>query len=175
MNTPFYYVLQAALILAVAVAIFVLAKRGRDRKDIHYDEMQLVIRGTGYRIGFFVTVIGLFIVSFLFDYSDSLSRLVSPTFCMMAVALAGIVTVYCVFKDAFYSIGQNRKGYIILCILAVISNAVGFSGHVLGGTLFDTGALTFSEGGTLICAVSFLVILIALAIKEIMDKKEVAE
>ncbi|MBR6329943.1 MAG: hypothetical protein IKR68_09915 [Lachnospiraceae bacterium] len=42
------------------------------------------------------------------------------------MALAGIVTfiVYCVFKDAFYSIGQNRKGYIILCILAVISNAV---------------------------------------------------
>ena len=108
---------------------------------------------------------------------ESFGKVISPSFCMMAVGLTGIVafTVYCIFKDAFYSIGQNRKGYISLCVLVIIANGIGAIGRIREGTLIEDGVVTFSSCGGLLCAAGFLVILISLLIKEVSDKKEVYE
>ena len=96
---------------------------------------------------------------------------------MMAVGLTGIVafTVYCIFKDAFYSIGQNRKGYIFLCVLVILANGIGAISHISEGTLIEDGMVKFTNCGGLLCAAGFLVILISLLIKEVSSRKEVDE
>ena len=164
------------VILIVGVIMF-MANKGSTGKDTHYDEMQLKIRATGYKLGFFVTLIGLYVFGFMIELIESFGKVISPSFCMMAAGFIGIVTfaVYCIIMDAFYSIGQNRKGYIFLCVLVILVNGIGTISHIIEGTLIEDGMVTFSNCGGLLGAAGFLVILISLLIKEVSGKKEVDE
>ena len=165
-----------SLVLFAGIIIYIIIESNK-RESTHYDEMQLIIRATGYRIGFFVNLIGLFVMGFLIENIDNFTKHVSPSFCMMAVEFVGIdaFVVYCIFKDAFYSFGQNIKSYIFLCIVVIVINGYVSVSKILDGTFMEGGKITFSNSGGLLCAGSFLVILISLIIKEFFCKKEVDE
>ena len=145
------------------------------KKDLHYDEMQLKIRASGYKTGFFVTLIVLVILALLTELTDSLNKIISPSFSMLTAGFAGIVAfaVYCIFKDAFYAVEQKRKPYIILCICVIAASVFGSIGHIRAGSLLEDGMVKLSNCGTLLCALSFTVILISLIIKEVQNRKEV--
>lgn len=164
-------IMPVVIMILLIGAIMIISKKSSTRKDAHYDEMQLKNRATGYKIGFFVMLIGLYAFGFLIEFVPDFGKVVSPSFCMMAVGFVGIVTfaVYCIFKDAFYSVGQNRKGYIIICFLVILANGLGSTGHISDGTI------SFSNYGNYLCAAAFLVILISLIVKEAMSRKEVDE
>lgn len=165
------------VVILIIAAIMIIANKGNARKDMHYDEMQLKIRADGYKIGFFVTLGVLFTFGFLSELIDTFGKVFSMSFCMMAAGFAGIVTfvLYCIFKDVFYSIGQNRRGYMILCVCVIIANGIGSVRHISEGTFLEDGMVTFSNCGTILCAVSFFLILIALIMKEVSTRKEVDE
>lgn len=168
--------LPVILTAVIIGLILFMVKKGSRTKDAHYDEMQMLIRGAGYRIGFFVTLICLFVFALLTELADPFSTVIAPSLCMWTAGFAGIVTfvVYCIMKDAFYAVGQNRKSYIILCACIVAVNVIGSAGHFRAGTLFSREA-GFAGYSNLLCAVSFLIILISLAIREIRGRKEVEE
>lgn len=170
-------IMPIVIVILIVGTIMFLVNKNSTRRDTHYDEMQLKIRATGYKIGFFVTLIGIFIFGFLIEIVPNFGSIISPSFCMMAVGFVGIVTfaVYCIFKDVFYAIGQNRKGYILICILVIVANGIGAVGHIMDGDLLENGRVTFSACGGLLCAAGFFVILISLIVKETMDRKEVDE
>ncbi len=166
-------------VIPIAVAFFlvcfiIFVVKDSTRKDSHFDEMQLKIRATGYKIGFYVTLIGVFIFGYLFEVNPGFNKVLSPSFCMMAAGLVGIFSfaVYCIFKDAFYSIGQNRKVYIWICVLVIFTNSLGAIRHISDGTFIEDGIVSFSNCGGLLCATGFLVILISLIVKERVSKKE---
>ncbi len=163
----------AAVFILLSVIRFI-AKKGSTRKGSHFDEMQLIIRATGYKIGFYVTLIGVFIFGYLIEVEPGFGNVLSPSFCMMAAGLVGIFSfaVYCIFKDAFYSVGQNRKGYMWICVLVIFTNSLGAIKHISNGTFIEDGTVTFSKYGGLLCAAGFLVILISLIVKEGVSKKE---
>ena len=172
-------VIPNLLIFAVLFAlIWIIVRMRRDGQNNHYDEMQLSIRLKGYKIGFFVTLTGLFILIFLMECSNVFESKVSASFALGLVGFAGIVTfaVYCILKDAFYSIGQNRRSYMILCLIVILSNGIGMIGSVREWMDSEDKALTFVNSANLLCGVSFLIILIALIAKDNIDRRdEVAE
>ena len=170
-------IMPVLMIVLIIGAAFLISKKNSTRKNTHFDEMQLKIRGNGYKIGFFVTLAALFVFALLFELSDTFGSGIDPSFCIWTAGFAGIVSfvVYCIFKDAFYSIGQNRKYYIIICFLVILTNGIGASRHISEGTLIEDGAVKFSNCGSLLCAVSFLIILVSLIVREGMSRKEVAE
>jgi hypothetical protein len=47
--------------------------------------------------------------------------------------------------------------------------------RILDGSLFENGVITFASGASFICGLSFVIILIALAIKKASMGSEVAE
>ena len=161
-------VLPAAAAVVIILVILTFARSKKSKKEPHYDEMQIRIRATGYKIGFFVTLIGVFLLAFLTEMSDAFSRAVPPVFGMAAVGFAGIVVfaVYCIFKDAFYSIGQNRKSYVILCAVIVVMNGAGIVPQIRSRSLF------LADYMNLLCFVCFAVILIALLVKGVIDRRE---
>ena len=165
-------------VAALVVIIFVMILMSKKKQNgSHYDEMQLKIRGDGYKLGFFVTLAGTVILLFLTELFEGFSKVVAPTFGMFVVIMTGIVSfvVYCIFKEAFLSIGQNVKSYMVLCAAVILANVAGSVRQITQGTFLVDGALTFSNTSNLVCAISFLVILIALIIKTGQDRKEVGE
>ena len=177
MERFFNVIIPIVAVMLIVGVIMYLANKGGTRNNSHYDEMQLKIRATGYKIGFFVTLIGLFVFGFLIECVPNISKVISPAFCMMSVGLIGIFTfaVYCIFNDAFYSIGQSRKRYMYICVLVIITNGLGAVRHISDGNLIEGGTVTFSNCGGLVCAIGFLIILISLIVKEAMSRKEVGE
>ena len=170
-------VIPHLLIFAVLFAlIWIIVRMRRDGQNNHYDEMQLSIRLKGYKIGFFVTLTGLFILIFTMECSNVFESKVSASFALGLVGFAGIVTfaVYCILKDAFFSIGQNRKSYMILCLIVVLSSGIGMIGSVREWMASEDKTLTFVNSANLLCGVSFLIILIALIAKDVHDRKEEA-
>ncbi len=161
-------VLVPVIAVIIIIAVIFLFNKKSDQSGQHYDEMQLKYRAQGYKIGFFVTLGGIFLLVFLTDVVDSFRDVIPLSFCMAAVGFAGLVSfvVYCIFKDAFYSIGQKRRSYIILCILIIVLNGLGAVRNMQEKTL------SFANNGNLLCAVSFLIILVSLIIKGILEKRE---
>ena len=159
---------------ACFVLIWLIVRMRRDGQNNHYDEMQLAIRAKGYKMGFFVMLVGLFFVIFLMECTDVFQRMINPSFALGIVGFAGIVTfaVYCILNDAFYSIGQNRRTYIILCLIVILSNGIGMTGSIMEWTTSGEKTLSFDNSSSLLCCISFLIILIALLAKEKLDSKE---
>lgn len=163
--------------VAIIIAVMILIGKKNSGKNRHFDEMQLKIRAEGYRIGFFVTLIGLFIMTLLTELTDIFGKMIAPSVSMWIAGFAGLTVfvVYCIFKDAFYSIGQNRKSYMILCVCIILANGIGAVGQLKERELSGDGLFTFSSCSNLICAACFLIILVSLFIKEAVSRKEVEE
>ncbi len=165
------------VLAVIAIIAAVLLADRRARKEAHYDEMQLKIRGEGYRLGFIVTLAALCILLFMTEMSEGFGRLVTPSFGMFAVMMTGIVVfiVYCIFREAFFRIGQNGRYYITLCLVVVAINGASAVSRITDGSFPGSGGITFQGGANLVCALSFLIILAAILIKSITGRKEAAE
>ena len=156
MSGGFYIGLFAVLFLAIVI-------------------WSLKIRADGYRLGYFVTIALLLVLLMVLD--SNLITFVSPSFAIFVVMMIGIVTsvVYCIFKGAFLQIGQNGTYYIALCaFIGLLNTGMGIL-RLVDGSLFENGVITFSSGASFICGLSFVIILIALAIKKVSMGSEVAE
>ncbi len=171
MSGSFYIALFTVLFLAIAVWS---AMRQAGKKQ-HYDEMQLKIRADGYRLGYFVTIALLLVLLPVLD--SDLIQFISPSFAVYVVMMVGIVSsvVYCIFKGAFFQIGQNGTYYIVFCaFIGLLNTGMGIL-RIADGSLYENGVITFASGASFICGLSFVVVLAALVIKKISMGSEVSE
>ena len=171
-------VLIAPIIASVIVLVILLIARRKGAVATNqYDERQALIRATGYKAGFLVTLFFLLAFGFLSEFSEGFARLASPGFCMIAAGLIGILVfvLYCIAKDAFYGLGQNRKGYMLLCAVIVLMTGLTTFENIRHGTLLEDGRATLAATGSLLTGMFFLVVLIALLRKELQQRNEVDE
>ncbi|MCR5792052.1 MAG: hypothetical protein K6G65_02675 [Lachnospiraceae bacterium] len=162
-------VMGAIILICIFTIIFIKQKKFDAGK--HYDEMQLKIRGDGYRLSYFVTVMCM--VALSFGYEMGLERFVSPAFGIFATLMLGIVIfpIYCIVKEVFFPLGQKGRYYIVLCaIVVVINGGVGVM-HIMDGTVIQNGKLVFEYGSNLVCAAAFAALLITLACKTVYNKR----
>ena len=145
--------------------------------DFNFDYYVYNLLEDGYKIGYLVTLAGLVLLLLLTEIVDGFSQVATPGFGMFFVIMFGIVvfSVYCIFHDSFFSVGEKGKTYILLCLFVVVANGVSAVGRIVKGTIIEEGKLTFSGTSNLIMATSFLIIVISLVIKNVQDKKEAAE
>ncbi len=163
--------------IAVIIIIVLIRVLKRDAyKNNHYDERQLILRANGYKAGFLVTVIGILILILWIEGAEDYGfrSWIEPGFGMFAVLMIGIITftVYCIVKEAFFAIGQKGNAYIVLCLVVSVLNAIPAAIRIVNGTIWDNGKISFESGSNLICAVSFLIIVVALLAKKIQTGKE---
>lgn len=164
------------ILVVVYVIIFIIFAR-LINKDAHYDERQLQFRANGYKIGFFFVMIGVFVIIFLIEATDIFSRYITPSFALGIVAYGALAlfSVYCIFKDAYYSINQNRILHILICLCIIIPNGIGAYRNIVERTVVKNELIAFSNSGNMLCATCFLIILIALIIKAAKEKREEVE
>ena len=153
------------VVIAVAIAAGTLLRKERGGGK-HYDERQLVLRANGTRIGFFVTMIAEMLVLMLTEFE--VIPLTSVTLAVFVALMVGAVTfaVYCIVKDVFFSIGDKGRSYRILCAVIVLLDGAAAVSRFADGTILKDGVPTFESCNTLVLALSFLVILVALLVRK---------
>lgn len=162
------------LLLFVIVLIIVMGfglKRRRDESG-QFDERQLALRAEGYRKGFFTAVAVGAVALFLVE-----AELIPPacaTLALYIALLAGIVTfaVFCIVKDVFFRIGEKGTYYMILCAVIVLADGVSAASRIADGSFLENGVPTFASCNSLVMALAFLVVLIALLVRKYAGERD---
>jgi MFS family permease len=107
--------------LILAIALIMIANKNRKIKT-EYDERQLRVRGDAYRYAFYTVVIW---EVFLFILAFGEIRLPIPEYVLHFTGiLAGVIVLssYCIWKDAYWGLNNNRKRYGIILVVAGLLN-----------------------------------------------------
>lgn len=137
-----------------------------------YDERQMIERGKGYRCAFFAYIIYnciFLILDFGFDIQFASTGMIMILGILVAAATH---VIYCIFHEAYWGLNNNVKNYLVILIVAAALNFVIGIGNYVSGEMFENDTVSYSVIN-LIVAVFVIVILVAMLIKWMRDKREV--
>lgn len=167
---------KVAFVIGLAVGLLVVAicvaatKKGDDIKN-QFDERQELVRGKGFKYGFFTMMISNAALLVL-------KILEIPLFSNMEVALTASIVIgvsvfasYCIWNDGYFALNENRKSLLIMFGLISTLNLVIGIGNVFAGVIIENGAFTF-RSTNLFCALMFIAVFIVMLAKHIKDGKE---
>lgn len=162
----------AGLAMVVVIAVAVYLARKEEPKDEKFDERQLLLRTEGYKKGFFATLATGALAVFLLEVE--IIPAACATLAMYIALMAGIVifAVFCIVKDAFFSIGEKGTYYIGLCAVIVLVDGATAVFQIATGTILENGVPTFESCNSLILTLLFLVILVALLIRKSAGERD---
>ena len=150
--------------LIVAIALILIANNNRKFKT-EYDERQLKVRGDAYRYAFYTVMIWEVI---LFVLAIGEFTLPLPDYVLhFAGLMVGIMVLsgYCIWRDAYWGLNNNRKRYGIILVLAGLLNAI-----PLLGVLTNSEDEPFPYVNLLVCGM-LLVVGVELLLKHLLDKR----
>lgn len=150
--------------LIVAIALILIANNNRKFKT-EYDERQLKVRGDAYRYAFYTVMIWEVI---LFVLAIGEFTLPLPDYVLhFAGLMVGIMVLsgYCIWRDAYWGLNNNRKRYGIILVVAGLLNAI-----PLFGVLNNSEDEPFPYVNLLVC-VMLLVVGVELLLKHLLDKR----
>lgn len=164
------FVIGLAVGLLVVVILLASTKKGDTTKN-QFDERQELVRGKGFKYGFFTMMITNATLIFL-------NILEIPLFSNMEVAMTASIVIgvsvfasYCIWNDGYFSLNENRKSLLIMFGFIGLLNLVSGIGNIFTGGVIENGAFTF-RSTNLFCSLMFIVIFIMLLLKQIKDGKE---
>ena len=162
----------------VVILIFLIIAIVLKCKNNHateYDERQLIARHTAYKYSFF-TLVFYCILCGMLDIADiKWAETVIQMFLGMFLSVT-VFVVICIFKDAYFGIekGKNNiRTFLFLSVLITIIQVFSFILNVFVNKepIITNGILNISATN-LLCAVAFLIMIIATVIKLVLIRKE---
>ena len=150
--------------LIIAVALILVANNNRKIRS-EYDERQLKVRGDAYRYAFY-SVLVYEVIVFILEFGEF-----SLPFEGYVTHFAGIIigvlvlSGYCIWKDAYWGLNNNRKRYGIILVVAALLNALPVFFGLKGADGFD-----FPYVNLLTC-IMLLAVGVELLIKHILDQR----
>lgn len=160
----FFVIIGLCLLAAVFIVLVNTVKENENSDGTgEYDERQFIIRGKGYRLGFFMYVIELSAVMILqlsgFDLPFSKSALIVILFALPIV----VFSVYCILNDVYVGRKKSLKDATVILAIVVISNLVSAVRIMKNNKMIVNGKLS-DECVTPVIAFSFAIILIVLLV-----------
>ncbi len=141
MNGNIFTSLGMAAGIAVGLVIAVLLVRFANRNKKYkteYDERQIRARGDAYRYAFYTLVI-YEVILFLLEIGEISLPIYGAVLHMCGVILAiTVLCVYCIWKDAYWGMNNNRKRYGVIMILGGLFNALPVVAVLRGSTTFNS-------------------------------------
>ncbi len=167
---------KVAVVVGLAIGLLVVAillaitKKGDETKN-QFDERQELVRGRGFKYGFFTIMIVNAVMLFM-------NVLEIPLFSQLEVAMTASIVVgvsvfasYCIWNDGYFALNENRKSLMIMFGIIGGMNIIISIANLTAGVIIQNGALTF-RSTNIFCAILFIVIFVVLLIKHIKDGKE---
>ena len=178
MSTSYLWGVAVGVIVGVIIVALIFTynkKKTGSAVGGDFDERQQLLRGKAFQAGFFTMLILSFLYWVLVRLvlqrplmQDGLSVLIC------ALVGVGVFGIDCVFHDAFYTVQNKPKNYIILFTATTISQIPAAINNLQAGRVIQNGVLTFSVV-PIVCAALFLGMLAAIIIKIQAMRKEDAE
>ncbi|MGN1432745.1 MAG: hypothetical protein ACI4XI_03490 [Ruminococcus sp.] len=165
----------AVVIIFLIIAIVLKCK---NNNATEYDERQLIARNTAYKYSFFTLVFYCILCGMLDTFEIKWAETVIQMFLGMFISVT-VFVVICIFKDAYFGIekGKNNiRTFFILSVMVTVIQLFNFIYTVLieKEPIITDGMLN-SRLIPLMCAVAFLIMMIATVIKLALNKKERVE
>ena len=165
LNHSFAALLSFTLIFCI---IFLVTRKKAGA--LHYDEMQLQIRGDAYKLGFSAVIVLLAVTGLLYDADGlNISNYMTTDMLLFLILYAGVTVfaVYSILNDAFFRVLENRNRYLLLCALIIVSNAASLLQSIRSGRFLEHGVLDFWAGGSnLLSLICFLMVSGAIVIRK---------
>ena len=150
--------------LILAVALILIANNNRKFKT-EYDERQLRVRGDAYRYAFYSVIICevILLILAIGEFTLSIPEYVLHFGGILIGCL--VLSGYCIWKDAYWGLNNNRKRYGIILVVAGLLNAL-----PLFMTLSSGSGSDFPYVNLLTC-IMLLVVGVELLLKHFLDRR----
>ena len=157
--------MAAGLLVGLIVAAIIMKlTKINGRMKCEYDERQSVIRGKGYKYGFFAFMICNFLHGM--SYAAEITLPLDPAaFAVLSIIIALAVQIsYCIWNDAYFSLNENKtRVLIVFAVIGIVNLVLGIFG-LCEGRAIENGVLNF-RCTNLFCGVLFLYIFCVLFLK----------
>ncbi len=166
------YISGIIVVCSIMMCVYAIAtlNRRRQSEPAHYDERQLLARGTGFRMAFYVVIgLNLFYGLALHEWFTAHGLPVRIAMVLIAFIGLGVHVVYCIFKDAYMYVGQrNRSWAIIICVYIALNACTAVNIFRNSGGLASIDDIFFVNVGIVAL---FSVILVCVGVKYLLDKR----
>lgn len=150
--------LVVGIIIGLSGAVLILIFTKKDKKlEAEYDEMQQMIRGRAYFVGFWTAIIYFVAVAFCdiigvqFPAQDNVVAFIGIFISIFVIA------VYCIWADAYFGMNEDRKAIYKAYIILGVSNLLFGIMNICSGDVVVDGMLTY-RCLNLLCTIMFAVI-----------------
>ena len=162
--------------LVILIVFLVYSKKSYSSRD-QYDERQLMLRTNAYRYSALTMLFCALVYFLVTQFAER--AFVEDGVSALLIALIGVAVfaIYSIFNDAFFGLKGKRGGigrpevYAVVLAVIVIGNGIGAVRMFREHLLVKDGVLTHNVLN-LALAVLFLLVLIAMGIKYLMNKRE---
>ena len=178
MSNFYLWGIAVGILIGVIIVALVFAYNKKKTGSVvggDFDERQQLMRGKAFQAGFFTMLIFSFLYWVLVTLvlhrplmEDGLSALIC------GLVGVGVFGIDCVIHDAFFTVQNKPKNYIILFTATTICQIPSAINNIREGRVVEDGVLTFGVI-PIVCAVLFLGILTAIVCKMLAMRKEDAE
>ena len=150
--------------LIIAVALILVANNNKKVRT-EYDERQLRVRGDAYRYAFY-TIIVYEVIIFILEFGELSLPIADYVLHFAGLILSCLVlSGYCIWKDAYWGLNNNRRRYGIILIVAGLLNA-----FPVAAALANRSEEPFPYVNLLVC-IMLIVVGAELLIKHLLDKR----
>ena len=149
--------------LILAVALILIANNNRKFKT-EYDERQLRVRGDAYRYAFYSVIICevILLILAIGEFTLPIPEYVLHFGGILIGCL--VLSGYCIWKDAYWGLNNNRKRYGIILVVAGLLNALPLY------MALSTGSVSDFPYVNLLTCIMLLVVGIELLLKHFLDQ-----
>ena len=150
--------------LVVAVALILISNNNRKVRT-EYDERQLRVRGDAYRYAFYSVII-CEVILLILEFGEVALPIPAYVLHFGAIIIGCLVLcTYCIWKDAYWGLNNNRRRYGIILVVAGLLNA-----FPIYGSLSHRSTLDFPYVNLLTC-IMLLVVGVELIVKQFLDRR----
>lgn len=136
-----------------------------------YDERQELIRGRGFKYGFFTMMIYYATYGFLGAVFEPMP-VDHMTGCVLGILLGVLVyACYGIWNEGYFALNEDRKRVLIIFAVIAIVNFGIAARNMMCGEMVQDGVLTM-HSLNLFCGLLFIVIAAVLFLKERLGAKE---
>lgn len=167
----------ASVGLLVGIVLVIIATKFSNRNKslkTEYDERQQILRGVGFKYGFYGMLIYGAITTIL-GIADLPLPLEPAVMGFSYVFIGAIIDIgYCIFHDCYWGLNNNRLRWGIVMAVAGVINAIAAIVAIKEGAFINDGNVS-TPGINALCAILLICLAIFVAIKASMEKKEASE
>ena len=154
------------IIVSILLGAFLQKKTRTDNsKKYKYDERQEVVRGKGFKKGFFTILIcnGLTVCMKIAEVPlFAEQELLIIIGCFTGI---GVWVVYCIWNEGYFALNEDKGRIMIWFVTAAIMNFCVGAVALVRGTVIQDGKLTY-QSINFLCGLLFIIIFLTMFLKK---------